>query len=1235
MFRIIKISLILSLVFLIQNTYAQVIPDGIAFQAVAKDASGNAAANRTIYVKIEVLEGTDKGPSILLESHTVTSNNDGIFTVNIGKGTRISGVTSLLYLDWRNKLYFVNLKMAISPTLPTPGWNLDNEYVDLGTTQIWSVPYSFTSYRSIVADSSSTITGILPGVKGGTGVANTGRIIKLNGDLELSGSGNLKFNTTGNTILDLPTIGKLITSSSSDSLTNKTLVSPFLIGKPIAVNPLTTSNDNSIATTSFVNNLLKSDSNSVNIKISQLALNNKDSIDKKLNISDTALMLSQRFKRDTSSLSNRINLKVNTLNATIDSSLTINGGGIITDSIYVKKTAKFDSTVFISKKTTINDSLKIRGNVLIDSNLYVGGKLTVGSGFDFRDSLTVGRGARIDSSLLLKGKLLLNDSLLVRKNARIDSNLYIGGKLTVASGFDFRDSLTVGRGARIDSSLLLKGKLYLKDSLIASGNVRIDSNLNVGKKALIKDSLSVLGYTRLGDSLSVGGYARIGDSLTVRGDATIGNNLTVLGKLTVGSGLTFKDSLVVTRGARIDSSLLVKGGINVLGVSTLNDSLFIKGVSVLSKIKYDSTVLATRIGVAETKSSADSILFVNRLVTDSTVITTKLRSDSTTITSKVRLDSTAITTKLRGDSTVITSKVRLDSTDIATKVRLDSIAITLKVRGDSTVLATRIGVAEVKSSADSTLFVNRLVTDSTVITTKLRSDSTAITSKLRLDSTAITTKLRSDSTDIATKVRLDSTAISSKVRLDSIAITLKVRGDSTVLATRIGVAETKSSADSTLFVNRLVTDSTVITTKLRSDSTAITSKVRLDSTAITSKVRLDSTVITSKVRADSTVLATRIGVAETKSSADSTLFVNRLVTDSSDITTKLRSDSTTINRSLVDSVSVLNARINLKVNIADTAAMLSNRIGRDTLSLSNRINTLSSTTSTGKLSVSDTAAMLSNYARKFTKDFTVHLGNQTVGNISVPKTLGKYTSGSTVPATGKTLDELFADISTEKVPPVYSRPTILLLSTPTSGYIELGSTFNVTFASTFTQNQGGAKTGTTYKRGSTSLAGSSDIVANVSSPLSYTVEATYANAPVLNNNLGEADSTGIFTSGTATSAAIVFTPKLKKYWGASSTTNPTDIEIIGSNTIGTDCDWANSSAMSSFSIPVSGTKYIFFAFPASLTDISNISVGGFDSFNAFNKITRNVVNASGHTESYNIYVSKNLSSETISNIIIN
>ena len=76
--------------------------------------------------------------------------------------------------------------------------------------------------------------------------------------------------------------------------------------------------------------------------------------------------------------------------------------------------------------------------------------------------------------------------------------------------------------------------------------------------------------------------------------------------------------------------------------------------------------------------------------------------------------------------------------------------------------------------------------------------------------------------------------------------------------------------------------------------------------------------------------------------------------------------------------------------------------------------------------------------------------------------------------------------------------------------------------------------------------------------------------------------------------------------------------------------------MSSFNIPItSGLKYIFYAFPASLTDISGISVGGFDSYSAFIKVTRNITNASGHTDAYNIYIAKNAASETISNIIIN
>ena len=277
------------------------IPNGIAIQSVARDASGNAAANRNIYLKVELKQDAKTGESVLLETHSVISNDEGIFNFYIGQGVRLSGISSLIFLDWKGKIYFLNIKMAISPSIPTPGWDLEKEYVDLGTEQIWSVPYAFTSYRSVIADSATSIAGILPGSQGGTGQANVGRSIILGGDLEIKGTGNLIFQTSGASTIELPTSGKMVTTTSDDSLFNKTLMSPLLLGVPKAVTPNVVSNDNSIATTAFVNILLASDSNSINKKISQFENSSQDSIDKKLNIKDTSLMLSPyalKFKQD-------------------------------------------------------------------------------------------------------------------------------------------------------------------------------------------------------------------------------------------------------------------------------------------------------------------------------------------------------------------------------------------------------------------------------------------------------------------------------------------------------------------------------------------------------------------------------------------------------------------------------------------------------------------------------------------------------------------------------------------------------------------------------------------------------------------------------------------------------------------------------------------------------------------------------------------------------------------------
>ena len=538
MIRILKISFILLLIIAVQDLFGQSspnsIPNGIAIQSVARDASGNAAANRRIFLKVELRQSATNGESVLLESHSVVSNDDGIFNFYIGQGTRLSGINSLIFLDWKSKIYFLNIKMAIEPSLPTPGWVLENEYVDLGTSQIWSVPYAFTSYRSVVADSAMNIAGIVSGANGGTGISNVGRKIILGGDLEIKGTGNLTFRTTGTSIIDLPTSGKMVTNNSTDTLFNKTIMSPLLIGEPKSITPIVSSNDNSIATTNFVNVLLASDSNSINKKLSQFENSSKDSLDKKLNIKDTALMLLPYLK-------------------------------------YTKITE------------TTYDDLSIKANTIIDSNLTVKGNLFLNKGLKFNDSLLVSSGARIDSSLIIKGKLLLNDSLYVKGNALFDSNMIVGndlevkGNLILNTGLKFNDSLIVSKGARIDSSLILKGKLLLRDSLVANGNGLIKGKLQ------LDSTLTVNKVTSLNDSLFVQGNALFDSNLTV------GNDLEVKGNLILNTGLKFNDSLIVSKGARIDSSLILKGKLLLRDSLVANGNGLIKGVAQL-----DSTLTVNK-----------------------------------------------------------------------------------------------------------------------------------------------------------------------------------------------------------------------------------------------------------------------------------------------------------------------------------------------------------------------------------------------------------------------------------------------------------------------------------------------------------------------------------------------------------------------------------------------------------------------------------------------------------------
>ena len=143
-----KSFLTLLLLGIVAMIHAQA-PQGITFQAVAKDLTGNVAKSRTVYIQDQVLQTTATGTAVWQEIFVTTTNADGVFTIVVGNGTKTGGTAvSFSNILWSSGPYFYNLKVAVAPSIPNPSWVASNNYQDMGTTQFWSVPYAFYAGKS-------------------------------------------------------------------------------------------------------------------------------------------------------------------------------------------------------------------------------------------------------------------------------------------------------------------------------------------------------------------------------------------------------------------------------------------------------------------------------------------------------------------------------------------------------------------------------------------------------------------------------------------------------------------------------------------------------------------------------------------------------------------------------------------------------------------------------------------------------------------------------------------------------------------------------------------------------------------------------------------------------------------------------------------------------------------------------------------------------------------------------
>ena len=249
-------------------------------------------------------------------------------------------------------------------------------------------------------------------------------------------------------------------------------------------------------------------------------------------------------------------------------------------------------------------------------------------------------------------------------------------------------------------------------------------------------------------------------------------------------------------------------------------------------------------------------------------------------------------------------------------------------------------------------------------------------------------------------------------------------------------------------------------------------------------------------------------------------------------------------------------------------------------------------------------------------------------HIYTPLGWGQYPQNSDIPAIGKTMQQVVIDVFDVTIPPTYYQPTAGVSGSPSSGNYEIGSSFSVTLSSSFTQNDAGALTSTVYYKNGSAISGNIAAFSNITTTQTLYVAKSYAQGTCKTNNKGTIDCTGRINAGAVNSGSLTYNVFPTYYYGFVTNISPSDAEVRAAGN-----SFLSTSRTLSGSLPAPSTSsYIIFAYPSSF-GTATITVGGLGI--TFNLTQRVLVNASGNSQLYNIYISPNPTSGAVPSFTVN
>jgi hypothetical protein len=466
--KISLLILILSSIYL--QTSAQNVPDGMSYQAVARDKTGKIISSNTIAIKISLRDDAE-AVTYYSEIHQVVTNESGLFSLVIGRGLVVSG--NFLAVPWSTKNIWMDLatKSVLSADFET-----------VYSTEMMAVPYAFHAGKA------SMITG-----------------------------GAVPYYLPGGNVMNgpVPAVSWQITGNSGTNPPTEYLGTSDLKDLYFKTNAQERARILSTGNMSITTNLTVG----IDLTVQRDATINRD-----LRVKDDMVI--------DSNLSVKRNAMFNTVGGStmVYGPFTVDkqSPSVLTGTLRVDQITNLNDslTVTTNKPTILTGTLRVNGTTNLYNNFNVNsqspsvmtGTLRVDSNVTFNNHLILDNPNwnSLDSA---------TGALVVAGGAGIGKNLNVGGDLRVSGNTEFAGQvkITDARPSENPDS----------GALVVSGGVGIGKQLNVGGYSHFYDSIRIDSAVRLMSTLSVYDSVLLNNKMTVNNIATLNGRVVANGQMII------------------------------------------------------------------------------------------------------------------------------------------------------------------------------------------------------------------------------------------------------------------------------------------------------------------------------------------------------------------------------------------------------------------------------------------------------------------------------------------------------------------------------------------------------------------------------------------------------------------------------------------------------------------------------------------------------------------------------